>query len=102
MEVEQYWPSPFWLRSRGREATNFDIWTRGGPTLNRNVFSLSYCKELPAAGDQRTAHARCFDRLIVDLLAIQDVFIVKGDIVGTQSILDRLMQGIWGLRVMLN
>ena len=82
----------------GGKYTKLDIRTFSIPALDGDVLRLAHVQGRTTPGNQDPAGSRCCHWLEMDLLDVDYMLVIEGNIFGIQLILDGVVQGIWGLR----
>jgi hypothetical protein len=98
MEVHHGGPALLRPLALGSEGANLDVGAISLPAADREVLDASHGKLRPAAEDQSAARSRGGHWLKLDLLEVDEVFVVEFDVVRVQSVLDGVVKGVWRLR----
>lgn len=81
-----------------RKATNRDRGSLGSSSLEREILPLPHLEHWACARDQNPAGPGGCHGLEMDLLVVDHMFVVEGDIFRIQEMLDGLMERVRGLR----
>lgn len=80
-----------------RKHSHHYIWAFGLGPCDRYVLRLPDWEHGAAAGDENAGCPRRSDGLQVDLLLVDDVFVVESDILGVDARCDGGVKGVWRL-----
>lgn len=88
MEPHANWPACLGPLSQRREAPELNIWARSLPPWDQEVVSRSNTLQGTSARDEDAASTRGRYRLKVNLLLVEDVFVVEGGVFWVNAVDD--------------
>lgn len=84
----------------GGETSDLDVvGARSLLTFEPDVLGLADGEGISATRDEFAPDARSRDRLQMNLLGVDDVFVVEFDVLRVKAVLDRVVEGVWWLCV---
>lgn len=98
MDIEENRPPALWMLPLRNKHPHGNRGSLRLYPVDVDVRYLVHVEDGAAAGDQDAAGPGGADGLVVDLLLVDDVGVVEGDVFRVQSVFDGGVEGVWGLR----